>query len=141
MPETIKIKPADGNLKIVATLKGIGKQVYKCENNVYVLREPVAVLFDLRGSAGTHGKGPFWASFDGSRVDGSSPTPFASPAGPSNIPWLKVVGTPVKDAPGVFGNVAFIQRLDTKGGVAPATCTTPTVSVDYSANYVFWAPK
>lgn len=46
------------------------------------------------------------------------------------------------DAPGVFGNVAFIQRLDTRGGVAPASCTAPsTVSVDYSANYVFWAPK
>ena len=131
--------------KIVASLKGIGKQVYTCgtvEPGKYALREPVAVLFDLRGNAGIHGKGPFWASFDGSRVDGSAPVAVPSPAGPSNIPWLKVVGTPVPNAPGVFGKVAFIQRLDTKGGVAPASCTAPsTVSVDYSANYVFWAPK
>ena len=35
------------------------------------------------------------------------------------------------------------QRLDTRGGVAPAgPCTVPkTVAVDYTANYVFWAKK
>jgi Protein of unknown function (DUF3455) len=44
---------------------------------------------------------------------------------------------------GVFSNVTFIQRLDTRGGVAPTgPCTAPrTVAVDYSANYVFWAAK
>ena len=43
----------------------------------------------------------------------------------------------------MFSKVAFIQRTDTRGGVAPTTpCTVPsTVSVDYSTYYVFWAPK
>ena len=144
LPDAIKVD--ETQFKIVATLKGIGNQVYTCgTDNKYVLREPVAVLVNLRtGNAGIHGKGPFWASFDGSRVDISPGTTPASvqQIGTSNVAWLKVTGTPVPNAPGVFGKVAFIQRLDTKGGVAPASCTAPsTVSVDYSANYVFWAPK
>jgi hypothetical protein len=63
-----------------------------------------------------------------------------SPAGPPNIAWLKVTGTPVPNAPGVFGKVAVIQRIDTRGGAAPASCGAPTVSVPYATNYVFWAP-
>jgi Protein of unknown function (DUF3455) len=134
------VRVDDKQFKIVATMRGVGAQVYTCgTDGKYALREPVATLSGRGGAAGIHGKGPFWASFDGSRVDG---TPFKSQPSPDprkNIPWLLVTGTPVKDAPGVFGNVAFIQRLDTRGGVAPATCSTPTLSVDYSANYVFWA--
>ena len=41
----------------------------------------------------------------------------------------------------MFSTVKFVQRIDTKGGVAPKTCTAPTIAVDYSTNYVFWAPK
>ena len=137
-----RIQVDDKAFRIVATQRGVGKQVYTCgSDGKYALREPVAILLD-KGNAGIHGKGPFWASFDGSRVDGSAPVSVPSPAGPQNIAWLKVTGTPVADAPGVFGNVAFIQRTDTRGGVAPASCTAPsTISVDYSTSYVFWAPK
>jgi hypothetical protein len=134
--------------KIVATLRGSGSQVYTCgTDGKYALREPVATLQNLRGGStvGIHGKGPFWASFDGSRVDRTvSDPPVAvgtAPGGMGNIDWLRVPVTPVKDAPGVFGNVQFVQRVDTRGGVAPATCTTPTLSVNYTTNYVFWAPK
>ena len=142
LPESIRVN--ETQFKIVATQRGVGKQVYTCgTDGKYALREPVATLSTLRGApAGIHGKGPFWAHFDGSRVDGSAPISAPSPAGPSNIAWLKVVGTPVPNAPGAFGNVAFIQRTDTMGGAAPATCTAPsTVAVDYSTIYVFWAPK
>jgi Protein of unknown function (DUF3455) len=88
-------------------------------------------------------KGLFRTSFDGSRRDGSSPVTVPSPSGPSNVAWLKIVDTSVPNARGLFSNVAFIQRLDTRGGVAPAgPCTAPkTVAVDYTANYVFWAKK
>jgi Protein of unknown function (DUF3455) len=49
----------------------------------------------------------------------------------------------VRETTGVFNNVLFIQRIDTRGGVAPTgTCSAPTTAaVDYVANYVFWAPK
>ena len=144
LPLDSPIRVDDTKFKVVATLKGIGKQVYSCgTSGTYALREPVAGVFDLRGNPGIPGKGPFWAGVDGSRVDITpGTTPESVPQkGTSNVAWLKVTATPVPNAPGVFGNVAFIQRLDTKGGVAPASCTAPTVSVDYSANYVFWAPK
>jgi hypothetical protein len=141
LPEAIRVD--ETRFRVVATQFGVGKQVYTCgADGRYTLREPVAVLLDRAGNAGIHGKGPFWASVDGSRVDGSAPVAVPSPAGPQNVAWLRITGTPVPDAPGVFGNVAFIQRVDTRGGAAPASCTAPsTVAVDYSTNYVFWAPK
>jgi Protein of unknown function (DUF3455) len=132
--------------KIVATLRGVGKQVYDCTNGGYpdASREPEAGLFTLRGiPVGIHGKqtGPFWANFDGSHVDGSAPQPLDSPDPPKNIPWLKLTGKPLAGTTGVFSNVVFIQRIDTRGGVAPKeSCVAPkSVAVDYTANYVFWA--
>jgi hypothetical protein len=134
------IKIPEPGYKIVATLRGIGKQVYTCTNGVYVLREPVAVLSSPRGGpVAIHGKGPFWAHFDGSRVDASKIGEAPSPAGASNVAWLLLKATPTPDTGGTFGNVGYIQRIDTKGGVAPAKCAASTVAVDYSADYVFWA--
>jgi hypothetical protein len=65
---------------------------------------------------------------------------------PKSVPWLRLTGTPVPDATvqtGVFSNVVVIQRIDTRGGLAPTEpCTAPkSVAVDYTANYVFWAKK
>jgi hypothetical protein len=148
LPAAIQVD--ETQFKVVASFVGIGKQVYDCNAGTgFVFREPVAGLLSRGVQAAIHGKGPFWASFDGSRVNGSTTTPPASPpASPAytdltkNVPWLKVTGDPVGNS-GVFSKVAFIQRTDTRGGVMPTeTCTTPkTVAVDYTANYVFWAPK
>jgi len=142
------IKVTDPTLKIVATMRGTGKQVYDCNaSEAWALREPVATLAAQRGGqGGIHGAGPFWASFDGSRVVSISPVPaenqFKSPAGLTNINWLKVTAKE-NFGQGVFGKVKTIQRIDTRGGAAPTTaCTTGnTIAVDYSTNYVFWAPK
>jgi hypothetical protein len=124
----------------VATLRGVGEQVYTCTNGVYVLREPVAVLSSPRGGpVAIHGKGPFWANFDGSRVEAAKIAGVKSPAGTSNVDWL-LLQTTKAEGGGTFGSVGYIQRIDTRGGVAPGTCTgTTTLAVDYSANYVFWA--
>jgi hypothetical protein len=134
------IRVKDTTLKIVAALRGVGKQVYECNSTGgYTLREPVAVLYGPRGvPAAIHGLGPFWANLDGSKVVGTSPVSAPSPGGPSNIPWLLVTAAS-NAGPGVFSNVKFIQRLDTRGGVAPTTRCTGPVAVDYSADYVFWA--
>lgn len=140
------IKVDETQFKIVASLLGVGKQVYDCNTaGTYAPRpEPIAALFTSRGiPAGIHGKGPFWANSDGSHVDGSAPVSAPSPDPTKNIPWLKLVGTPTPNTTGVFSNVAFIQRIDTRGGVAPTdTCTSPDAkAVGYTANYVFWAHK
>ncbi len=142
LPAAIQVDETQN--KVVASFVGIGKQVYDCNaGTAFVFREPVAGLLSRGVQAAIHGKGPFWASFDGSRVDGAPAGSAPSPDPTKNIPWLKVAGTPVGNTTGIFSNVKFIQRLDTRGGVAPAgPCTAPkTVAVDYTANYAFWAPK
>jgi Protein of unknown function (DUF3455) len=143
LPAAIQVD--ETQFKVVASFVGIGKQVYDCNTTgtAFTFREPVAGLLSRGVQAAIHGKGPFWASFDGSRVDGAPAGSAPSPDPTKNIPWLKVAGTPVGNTTGIFSNVKFIQRLDTRGGVAPAgSCTAPkTVAVDYTANYVFWAPK
>ena len=130
---------------MVETLRGVGKQVYDCVGGKYSLREPMAGLFTLRGlPAGIHGAGPFWADFDGSKVVGSSaipPVSVPSPDGPANIAWLKVTAGSNAGQGGVLSTVKFIQRINTHGGVAPATCGAPTISVDYTTFYVFWVSR
>jgi hypothetical protein len=146
----VEIQVTDPNLRVVASFVGIGKQVYDCGADgkfPAAPREPVAGLLARGIPAGIHGKGPFWASFDGSHVDGTvvKAVPPPPPSDPTkNVAWVLLSGTqPTPNTTGVFSNVKFIQRLDTRGGVAPAgTCVAPkTVAVDYSANYVFWGPK
>jgi len=145
LPLLIQVDDKANN--IVATLRGVGVQVYTCGADgkfPAAPREPVATLQNPRGSTvGIHGRGPFWAAFDGSKVVGTSVASVASPAGPSNVTWVKLSGASEPGAPGLFGKVTFIQRIDTRGGSAPSTPCTPgsTRAVDYSTNYVFWAAK
>jgi hypothetical protein len=138
--------------KVVVTLRGVGTQVYDCaaDGSKYVFREPVATLSPLGGDrriVGIHGKGPIWVNLDGSKVAGTVVAPPAeappNPAGASNVAWLKLSAASEPQG-GVFSNLTFIQRLDTKGGVAPAgSCAKgpKSIAVDYSANYVFWTKK
>jgi hypothetical protein len=138
----VVIQVTEPGLTVVATLRGVGKQVYKCTNGAPGSPEPVATLEELRGSkriVGIHGAGPFWASLDGSKVARSGDVVSAKPpaGSPPGVDWLKVPVTSQLGA-GVFSKVVFVQRIDTRGGLPPATCTGP-VAVDYSTNYVFWA--
>ena len=142
----------EAGFKIVATLRGVGVQIYECKtdgsNDYGAAREPAAVLSPSRGGpVGIHGAipgvGPFWENFDGSKVIGTLPPAASSPSpDPSkNIPRLLVKAqSPTVGTGGTFSKVGYIQRLDTRGGVAPTACNgKQTVAVDYSANYVFWA--
>ena len=149
VPKDSPIYVDETKYKIVATLRGVGKQVYDCNaTGTYTFREPMAGLFTSRGiPAGIHGAGPFWADFDGSKFVGNTASPDSaavdSPVDPTkNIKWLKVAKASTVGTGGLFSAVEFVQRVDTRGGVAPTSCTAPaTASVDYTTNYVFWAPK
>ena len=129
LPANIQVD--EKQFKIVATLRGVGKQIYDCAPGAttYTFREPAAGLFTLRGiPAGIHGKSPFWTNFDGSRVEASKTAEVAQ-TGTSNVPWLLLTKTK-SEGGGTFGNVALIQRIDTRGGQPPAACGAPTVAVD-----------
>jgi len=59
-----------------------------------------------------------------------------------SIPWLLLqVVSHAGATTGVFSDVTYVQRLATRGGLAPAgPCTDGAqMSAQYSATYVFWA--
>lgn len=126
-----------------------GDQVYTCKEDVtqfsWILKAPDAQLFDKDGKPfGKHFAGPSWEANDGSRVTGKAVANASSPDADS-IPWLlvNIVG---HEGSGVLSRATTIQRINTKGGKAPASgCDTAhagqELRVPYSADYLFYAPK
>jgi len=136
VPATLAV-PAGQQL--VATFKvDHGAQVYACTHDAWTLKEPAAVLTS-GAEVVLHTAGPQWISTsDGSAVTGST---SATVAVPGAVPELLLRATAHRGT-GLFGQVSYIQRLATQGGVAPAgTCTDGTQrAVAYSAQYRFYAP-
>jgi hypothetical protein len=112
------LQVADGNAVAFHTYAS-GVQVYRWNGTAWVFVEPVANLFAARnfhGQVGTHYAGPTWESNSGSkvvvkRVDGCTPNASA-------IAWLKLEAVS-SEGPGIFDGVTHIQRVNTKGGLAP----------------------
>jgi hypothetical protein len=126
-----------------------GDQVYTCKNDAgqfgWVLKAPDARLFDKDGKPfGKHFAGPSWESVDGSRVTGKALANAPSPDADS-IPWL-LVKVDSHEGSGVLSRATSIQRLNTRGGKAPASGCDAThvgqeVRAPYSADYLFYAPQ
>jgi hypothetical protein len=146
VPEQIQ-PPAGEQLLLQVHAKG--DQVYTCKEGVtqfaWTLKAPDAQLFDKDGKPfGKHFAGPSWEAGDGSRVTGKAVANVPSPDADS-IPWLlvNIVG---HEGSGVLSRATSIQRINTKGGKAPASgCDAAHVGqelrVAYSADYLFYAPK
>ena len=126
LPDTLRPAVTEA---LSTTVGARGVQIYECrarkEGGSYewAFVAPDAVLLDARGRAiGHHGAGPYWQAADGSRVVGTvKARADASAAGA--IPWL-LLSTKSSGPTGAFSNVTSIQRVNTVGGVAPATpCT------------------
>lgn len=78
---------------------------------------------------------------DGSRLTGTQVG--VAPAAAGSIPYQLVKANPAMGQ-GAMTGVAYIQRVATRGGVAPATpCSASTASrneeVKYQADYIFWS--
>lgn len=146
VPQELQPPP---NAQLVVQVHAKGDQIYVCKADgaqaAWTLKAPDAQLFDKDGKAfGKHSAGPSWQANDGSQITGKAAANVASPE-PDSIPWLlvKVVS---HSGDGVLSRVTSIQRLNTKGGKAPASgCDTAHVGqevrVPYSADYLFFAPK
>jgi Protein of unknown function (DUF3455) len=146
VPEALQVPASE---ELVVQVHAKGDQIYSCkvdgEQPGWTLKAPEAQLFDKDGKTfGKHFAGPSWEASDGSRVMGKAAANVASPDADS-IPWLlvKVVS---HAGDGVLTRVTSIQRINTKGGKAPASgCDAghagQEVRVAYSANYLFFAPK
>lgn len=146
VPEQLR-PPASEQLLLQVHAKG--DQVYMCKGDggqfAWTLKAPDAKLFDKDGKPfGKHFAGPSWEANDGSRVTGKAVANAPSPDADS-IPWL-LVNVVSHEGKGVLSRVTTIQRINTKGGKAPASgCDAAHVGqevrIPYSADYLFYAPK
>jgi hypothetical protein len=135
------LRPPAG-YRLSADLKGTGVQVYQCTAaGSWTFLEPDATLADRERTVALHTRGPVWNStVDGSAV-AASPVPGASVAHHDAVPELLLKATSNRGE-GVFGRVAFVQRLGTHGGLAPtgACAAGSQVGVPYTADYRFFVP-
>jgi Protein of unknown function (DUF3455) len=119
-----------------------GQQIYVCDGSKWILSGPDAKLFDEAGhEVGSHFVGPTWQWSNGSQVTGrliANATPD-----PDSIPWLLLIATGHR-GDGVMKNVSSIQRLQTKGGKAPAKGCAASyrgerARTPYTADYFFYS--
>ena len=127
--------------KVTMHAFAIGVQIYRWNGSARVFVAPEAVLYaneDYDGVVAIHYAGPTWESNSGSKVVGvraAGCTPD-----PSAIPWLRLNAV-TAEGPGIFHRVTCIQRVNTVGGIAPATPGTVVgeeARVPYKAEYVFY---
>jgi hypothetical protein len=146
LPDTVKV-PA-GHRVAMETV-GVGEITYECREKAamagsfeWVFVGPDAALKDRGGRQIGRYYGPpaTWENMDGSKLTGAQVA--VAPAAPGSIPLQLVKANPAMGS-GAMSGVAYIQRVATQGGVAPAmACGADTKGrkeiVKYQADYIFW---
>lgn len=146
LPETVQV-PAGNNVAMQTMASG--DITYQCRVKKdlagqfeWVFVGPDADLHDQSGKRVGKYYGPpaTWESLDGSRVSGAQVA--VAPAGAGRIP-LQLVKANAAMGMGAMQGVSYIQRVNTQGGVAPASpCDAATLDqkqrVNYTADYIFW---
>lgn len=145
LPEAVRV-PAGQKVKMATT--GVGEITYECREkkdmagqHEWAFVGPVATLYGAdKAAVGKYYAGPTWEANDGSKVTGKQVA--VAPAGTGNIP-MQLVKTEPAMGMGAMQGLSYIQRLNTKGGVAPAmACDASSKGqrqqVKYAADYVFY---
>jgi Protein of unknown function (DUF3455) len=128
---------------------GAGDIAYECREKAsaagqyeWVFAGPMAELTDRQGRSIGRYAGPpaTWTASDGSAITGTQLA--VAPAGEGNIPLQLVKANPATGQ-GVMSGISHIQRVATRGGVAPTlTCDAAGKGkrevVKYQADYIFW---
>ena len=139
-PACEKLQVPAGN-KVSFHVYAIGVQVYRWNGASWDFVAPVANLYadeDFQGQVGIHYAGPTWESNSGSKVvgkrlEGCDPDSNA-------ISWL-LLQTVSSEGPGIFRKVTYIQRVNTSGGLRPATPGSfigEEARVPYTTEYLFY---
>ena len=147
--QQVPLPQPPANEQLLLQVHGQGDQIYTCKSDAaqftWTLKAPDAQLFNKDGKPfGKHFAGPSWEANDGSRVTGKAVATAPSP-NTDSIPWL-LINILSHDGKGVLSSATTIQRINTKGGKAPASGCDAShagqeVRVSYSADYLFYGPK
>ena len=146
LPDAVKV-PA-GHAVVMETV-GVGEITYECKAKAAMAGEfewvfvgPKAVLNDRSGKmvGSYYGPPATWQAADGSKITGTQLA--VAPSSPGNIP-LQLVKANAAMGSGAMTGISHIQRVATKGGVAPAmACAAANVGqrqvVAYQADYIFY---
>ena len=146
LPDAVKV-PAGHAVAMEAV--GVGDITYECRAKAaaagefeWVFVGPKAVLNDRSGKRVGSYFGPpaTWQAADGSNITGVQLA--VAPAAAGNSPLQLLKANPALGAGAMMG-VSHIQRVATKGGVAPAMpCAAASIGqrqvVAYQADYIFW---
>ncbi|MBO9646476.1 MAG: DUF3455 domain-containing protein [Pseudacidovorax sp.] len=130
---------------------GAGTITYECRAKADMAGQyewffvgPDARLMDRSGKAIGRYYGPpaTWESMDSSKVTATQVA--VAPGGAGNIPLQLVKANPAMGM-GAMQGVSYIQRVATKGGVAPTLpCGQASLGqkqvVNYQADYIFYKP-
>lgn len=135
--------------KVMMKTVGVGEITYECRAKKdaagqfeWAFVGPDARLMDRMGKQVGKYYGPpaTWESSDGSKVTATQLA--VAPAGAGNLPLQLVKANPAMGN-GAMQGVSHIQRVATRGGVAPPSACGPAESgkkqiVTYQADYIFW---
>ena len=137
------------NEQLFLTVHAKGSQIYTCKADgnqfSWVFKAPEADLFYANGNTfGKHFAGPAWMATDSSRVNAKVVNTVDS-TDHDAIPWLLLHVTG-HEGNGVLSRATSVQRLNTKGGKAPASgCDASHANQDtrvpYTADYAFFTLK
>jgi hypothetical protein len=146
VPDRLDVDPEQ---PVAPVAHASGVQIYACTAGsdaaryAWSLKAPEADLFDDSGRRiGSHYGGPTWEATDGSKVVGAVKARIDASLD-DTIPWLLLAATS-NSGSGVFARVASIQRIDTRGGLAPRDAAYDESRignerrVPYTATYVFY---
>ena len=140
------LRPPAGQVLQLEAL-ATGAQIYECTRKAdatyeWAFKAPEATLVSRSARPlGRHYAGPTWESADGSTVVGEVEARDAGPD-PAAIPWL-LLASKKNTGAGTFSTTRSIQRVATRGGIAPSTrCDAASAGqvarVPYTATYYFY---
>jgi len=149
LPAAVQV-PAGNEVAMYTNAKG--NITWECKadqknsgNAKWAFAGPRAILTDAKGNQVVSYFGPpaTWEALDGSAVTGKQLA--VSPSAKGSIPMQLVKANPA-NRDGMMSGVTYIQRINLKGGAAPATgCSTDKIGhkivVNYAGDYVFYKAK
>jgi hypothetical protein len=141
-----KIK-APSDREPVLKLAARGAQVFRCEKRdtqgVWIFRQPDAELLDAAGKVvGRHGANFSFEHADGSRLV-STIAGYDDAPKPTDLRWLLM--TTKSYGKGAFEGVTHVQRVNTAGGMPPASCDLAhagrILRIDFTSDFVFYRAR